>query len=292
MDAARTNAESREPQLEPGYDYIKEIASGGYGYVYLFTRRGKDAQDYVAGKFVYRHIFGAADDLASGAAYQRAFDGLQNFCSVSGGSQYLLRIFDVRQRHEEGYFCYMMELADDIESGRKIDPAVYKPRSLKNELERSGQRRRLPAMRCVQTGIALARGLQILHESGFTHRDVRPSNIIFVNDVPKLADIDLLAGNDAMLASYIPRNYAAPEGSHSSRADIFSFGKTLYEMCTGLPVKDYPCLPPDVRHWADHHVWLQINKVIARACARDLRKRYDSAERMLDDLEDIRPAGG
>ena len=143
-------------------------------------------------------------------------------------------------------------------------------------------------MRSMDIGIALARGLQILHESGFTHRDVRPSNIIFVNDVPKLADIDLLAGNDATLPSYIPRDYAAPEGSHSSRADIFSFGKTLYEMCTGMPAKDYPCLPRDIRYWNDHRLLLQINKVIGKACARDLRERYDSAERMLDDLYGIR----
>lgn len=287
MQQGPPNSESREVQSEPGYDYVKEIASGGYGYVYLFSRIRQDQarEDYVVGKFVYRHIFGPPDDATSTAAYQRALEGLISFRSLSAESQYLLRIFDVRQRHEEGYFCYMMELADDLESGRKIHPSAYQPKTLRSELERSGQRRRLPAKRCVDIAIMLARGLQILHESGFTHRDVRPSNIIFVNDVPKLADIDLLAGNDATLTSYIPKNYAAPEGSHSSRADIFSFGKTLYEMCTGLPVKAYPSLPPDIRHWEDHQLMLKINKIIAKACARDLYKRYDSAKHMLDDLE-------
>jgi len=272
---------------EPGYDYIREIASGGYGYVYLFTRNEQDRQEYVAGKFVYRHIFGPSDDASSSAAYQRAFDGLQNFRSLSAESEYLLRIFDVRHRHEDGYFCYMMELADDIARGRQIDPGTYRPKTLKNELEQSGKRQRLPASRCVRLAVLLARGLQILHESGFTHRDVRPSNIIFVNDVPKLADIDLVAGNDPTLTSYIPRHYAAPEGSHSSRADLFSFGKTLYEMSTGLPVKAFPCLPPDIRHWEDHGLMLKINKVIARACAHDLRQRYGSAEQLLRDLESI-----
>ncbi len=157
----------------------------------------------------------------------------------------------------------MMELADDMESDRQVNPSVYKPKTLKNELARRGHRQRLPAAKCVAIAIGLARGLQILHEGGFTHRDVRPSNIIFVNGIPKLADIDLLAGHDASLASYIPKHYAAPEGSHSSQADIFSFGKTLYEMCTGLPVKAYPCLPPDIRHWEDHGLLLKINKVIA-----------------------------
>jgi eukaryotic-like serine/threonine-protein kinase len=186
----------------------------------------------------------------------------------------------------------MMELADDIQSGRKIDPAAYLPKTLKTELERSGKRQRLPAKKCVEIAVMLARGLQILHESGFIHRDVRPSNIIFVNDVPKLADIDLLADHNTALTSYIPRDYAAPEGSHSSRADIFSFGKTLYEMCTGFTAKAYPVLPSDIRHWDDHQLMLGINKFIAKACARDPGERYDSTERMLEELEKIRRESG
>jgi serine/threonine protein kinase len=294
MESGTTNSENREARSEAGYDYIREIASGGYGYVYLFSRvvphRGET--DYVAGKFVYRHVFGPHDDPASSAAYQRALDGLQNFRSLSAESQYLLRIFDVRQRHEEGYFCYMMELADDMESRRQFDPGVYKPRTLKNELERHGSRQRLSAVKCIDIAIGLARGLRLLHDGGFAHRDVRPSNIIFVNDLPKLADIDLLAGHDTVLTSYIPKHYAAPEGSHSSLADIFSLGKTLYEMCTGLPVAAYPCLPPDIRHWDDHRLLLKMNKIIAKACARDLRERYDSAERMLNDLEQVQVEWG
>jgi serine/threonine protein kinase len=272
---------------EAGYDCIKEIGSGGYGYVYLLTDRQCGSQPYVAGKFVHRHAFGLPGDAAAGEGYKRALEGLRNFRSVSIESEYLLRIFEVRERHEEGYFCYMMELADDIESGRNVDAHAYRPRTLKNELERSGLRKRLPAKQCIDIAIVLARGLQVLHESGFTHRDVRPSNIIFVTGVPKLADIDLLAGNDAALPSYIPKDYAAPEGCHSNRADIFSLGKTIYEMCTGLPVKSYPCLPADIRHWDDHLVLLRVNKVIARACARDLGKRYGAAREMLNDLERI-----
>jgi len=179
---------AHEPSLEPGYDYVTEIARGGYGCVYLFRRTQNDGRDYVAGKFIYRDLFGPTDDPTSIGAYQRALEGLKNFRSLSGKSPYLLKVFDVRQRHEEVYFCYMMELADDIESGRVIHPSAYKPRTLKNELERSGRRRRLPVATCVDIAIMLGRGLQVLHESGFTHRDVRPSNIIFVNDLPKLAD--------------------------------------------------------------------------------------------------------
>jgi eukaryotic-like serine/threonine-protein kinase len=275
-------------QSEPGYDYIREIGKGGYGYVYLFSRISQRGQEYVAGKFIYRHVFGLQNDTGTDSAYQRAFEGLQKFRSLTAESPYLLRIFDVRQRHDEGYFCYMMELADDLESGRQIAPASYKPKTLKNELERSGHRLRLPVQFCVEIAITLARGLHILHQGGFTHRDLRPSNIIFVDSVPKLADIDLLANDDAKLASYIPKEYAAPEGTHSSRADIFSFGKTLYEMSTGLPVKSFPILPFDIRHWEDHKQFLALNKLVGKATAYDLRNRYQSVKQMLRDLETIR----
>jgi len=289
MESHWANPETRKLPSEPGYECIKPIGNGGYGYVYLFGTKRKKITDkrYVAGKFVYQRIFGPSNDLASHAAYQRAFEGLQNFRSLSGESPYLLRLYDVRQRHEAGYFCYMMELADDMESGQKIDSSTYKPRTLKNELERCGQRSRLRANECLGIAIALAKGLQILHEGGFTHRDVRPSNIIFVNEVPKLADIDLLAGHDPALTSYIPKDYAAPEGGHSRQADIYSFGKTLYEMCTGLSVKSYPCLPSDIRHWEDHPLFLKLNKVIGRACTPELHKRYGSAKLLLKDLECI-----
>ena len=289
METRSIDSESGRTVSEAGYRFIKEIGNGGYGYIYLLIRDapGERRDDYVAGKFVYRHIFGPSEDHASGAAYQRALEGLQNFRSLSGESQYLLRIFDVRHRHAEGFFCYMMELADDMESGRRIDPCVYRPRTLKNELERSGRRRRLPATKCADIAMGLARGLQILHQAGFTHRDVRPSNIIFVNDVPKLADIDLLAGHDSALTSYIPKEYAAPEGAHSTQADLYSFGKTLYEMCTGFPVKAFPCLPPDIRYWGDHQAFLRINQIIGRACARDLSKRYSTAENLLNDLASV-----
>src|SRR4030095_3778786 len=109
-----------KPNSETGYNFISEIAKGGYGYVYLFSRQSSGGDEsFFAGKFLYGNIFGPPDDPASSAAYQRALEGLQNFRSLSRQSQYLLRIFDVRQRHQEGYFCYMMELADDIKSGRK-----------------------------------------------------------------------------------------------------------------------------------------------------------------------------
>jgi hypothetical protein len=61
----------------------------------------------------------------------------------------------------------------------------------------------------------------------------------------------------------------------------------LYEICTGLPVEVFPVLPADIRHWQDHAMFLKLNKIIGRASARNLRKRYKSAGQMLDDLESL-----
>ncbi len=282
------------PPLLPGYRRIREIARGGYGQVHLFRGLGRRPANnrtaYVAAKFVYRQAFGPPDDPASSAAYERAALGLDNFRSLSTDSPYLLRIFDVSHHADEGYFCYVMELADDVNGRTPIVPARYRPLTLKNELDRHGFRQRLPAARCVNIAIGLANGLCLLHNAGFTHRDVRPSNIIFVQGIPKLADIDLLAEHHPTLASYIPKHYAAPGGGHSSSADVYSLGKTLYEMTTGLPVGAFPSLPPDLRHWSDHRVFLAINRIIARACAPNASRRYKSATELHEALSQI--AGG
>jgi hypothetical protein len=58
-------------------------------------------------------------------------------------------------------------------------------------------------------------------------------------------------------------------------------------MCTGLPVQAFPSLPADIRLWEDHKLLLKLNTIIGKACARDMRVRYDSAETMLNDLQSI-----
>ena len=45
----------------------------------------------------------------------------------------------------------------------------------------------------MRLGLALSQGLAQLHRHDLVHRDVKPFNIIFVNGVPKLGDIGLVA---------------------------------------------------------------------------------------------------
>jgi serine/threonine protein kinase len=76
----------------------------------------------------------------------------------------------------------------------------YVPRTLKYDLKERG---RLPPRECLRIGLALTTALG--------HRDVKPSNIIFLDGVPKLADIGLVTETDRTLSFVGTEGYIAPE---------------------------------------------------------------------------------
>jgi serine/threonine protein kinase len=92
----------------------------------------------------------------------------------------------------------------------------------------------------------IADALELAHEKGLVHRDVKPSNLIVTSEGHVyLTDFGLarraetapgLTGADQLLGTV---DYAAPEqieGSEpDSRSDIYSLGCVLYEMLAGEP---------------------------------------------------------
>jgi WD40 repeat protein len=182
----------------------------------------------------------------------------------------------------ESYFYYVMDLADDQESGRKITPDTYTPRTLRSDLQ---SQRRLAASVCVKLGQDLAKALAALHEAGLLHRDIKPANIIFVNGAPKLADIGLVADENEARSWVGTEGFVAPEGPNSKQGDVFSLGKVLYEASTGMDRMEYPDWPVSVAEVAEREVFLELNEVIVRACESDLGKRYATADAMGADLD-------
>ncbi|MEM6916371.1 MAG: hypothetical protein AAF491_07360, partial [Verrucomicrobiota bacterium] len=169
-----------------------------------------------------------------------------------------------------------MELADD-ESGasEEIDPSSYRAKTLTSELRnRSGR----AVEDCVHIGISLAGALGHLHLAGLTHRDVKPSNIIFVKGVPKLADVVLVAatGQRTFVGT---EGYVPPEGPGTNSADLYSLAMVLYEMHTGKDRMDFPELPTnlEIPPTVNRDEWRALNSVICRAGSPDPSKRYDSA---------------
>jgi WD40 repeat protein len=164
---------------------------------------------------------------------------------------------------------------------RLLDPQSYVPRTLQEDLER---RRRLPIKECVPLAVALASALKHLHDHELVHRDVKPSNVIFVHGVPKLADIGLVATVGDSRSIVGTEGYLPPEGPGNPQADLYSLGKLLYEVSTGLNRRDYPRLPQDLREWPDAQELLEFNEVLLRACAKDTEQRYHQAGELLADL--------
>ena len=61
-----------------------------------------------------------------------------------------------------------------------------------------------------------------------------------MNGAPKLADIGLVTEAAGVQSQTGTQGFIPPEGSGTIRADIYSLGKVLYEISTGLDRNEYP----------------------------------------------------
>lgn len=259
------------PPRIPDHELIRPIGRGAYGEVWI-ARSVTGA--YRAVKIVRRSSFDHA------RPFEREFEGIQKFEPISRTHDSQVDILHVGRG--EDYFYYVMELADDQATGGQINPDNYHPRTLKSDLLFHGH---LPFEECVSIGIALTTALQHLHRNGLVHRDVKPSNIIFVNGVAKLADIGLVTGVDTTRSYVGTEGFAAPEGPGTAQADLFSLGKVLYEMSTGKDRQEFPELPTNLRELPEREGLVELNAVIAKACRHDPGDRYANASAMRADLE-------
>jgi WD40 repeat protein len=266
------NTSPPAPPLVPDHELLRHIGRGAYGEVWL-ARSVTGA--YRAVKIVHRASFD------HDRPFEREFEGILQFEPISRRHDSQVDILHVG-RSGDSFYC-VMELADDQVTGGQIpDPSLYQPRTLKSDLLFRG---RLPFEECVRFGLALATALENLHSHGLVHRDVKPSNIIFVNGVAKLADIGLVTGVDTTRSYVGTEGFAAPEGPGTAQGDLYSLGKVLYEAVTGKDRQEFPELPTQLRELPDRDGLMELNAVIARACRHDPKDRYVSAAAMRADLE-------
>ena len=102
----------------------------------------------------------------------------------------------------------------------------------------------LPIQRILQLSVELADGLAHIHQCGLLYRDMQPHNVLFDDwGTPRLVDFDTAVSIDERDVLDVPQqaviNYMAPELIYGEdadeRADLYSLGATLYEMCEGRP---------------------------------------------------------
>lgn len=260
------------PPPIPDFTLLWPIGRGAYGEVWL-ARSVTGVHRAV--KIVRR------DSFSEDRPFEREFAGIQRFEPVSMGQESQVGLLHVGRNDREGFFYYVMELADDVETGEEIFPDRYVPKTLK---ELRSRQQRLPAAECLDIGLALTRALAHLHESGLVHRDIKPSNVIFVHGIPKLADIGLVSNIDTSHSFVGTEGFVPPEGPGTAAADIFSLGKVLYEISTGRDRTEFPNLPENLDDLNDRRALLELNEVVLKACDFDLQRRYSSAAAMREDL--------
>jgi WD40 repeat protein len=272
----------------PDHELVRKIGEGSYGEVWLArTLTGS----YHAVKIVRRNT----ED--EGRAFEREFKGIENYEPISRRHPSLMEIFHVGRK--EALFFYGMELADnasagdgatrpqkggDSEGASITDAQGYVPDTLKFRIRRDG---RLPLEQCLELGLALTDALGQLHERGLAHRDVKPSNIIYVGGKPKLSDIGLVALVDATRSVVGTPGYIPPEGAGSATADLYSLGRVLYEASTGKSPEDFP-EPPTTLDTDETDGWAELNEVILKACKPLPGHRYQNAQAMHRELESLK----
>ena len=93
---------------------------------------------------------------------------------------------------------------------------------------------------------SVLQGLEYLHEQGVTHNNLRASNILLQNGVPKITDFGLSATIANININENPY-WSAPEvlnsRTFSKESDIWSLGCTIIELMTGKP--PYKDLSPE-----------------------------------------------
>jgi serine/threonine-protein kinase len=165
---------------------------------------------------------------------------------------------------------------------------------------------------CIQMADALADG----HAAGVLHGDLRPDTVgVTAKGSAKLLDFGMWrwtrGGNVRRAAAIAPDSlpvedvsivsYMAPEqalgGETDGRADLFSLGTLLYEMLTGRNPFAAPTVPdtvmnvirltPPAPSSIQPDVPGELDAIVARALAKDLQARYQSAASFSADLRRV-----
>lgn len=177
-------------------------------------------------------------------------------------------------------------------------------------LEEVAARRQLTLKEVLEVGVEVAAGIAEIHAGNIIHKDINPSNIIYNErtGVVRIIDFNIatsLAQEQAEIGSIQATpgtlEYMAPEQtgrmnrSVDYRADLYSFGATLYELLTGQRLFDVK----EPIEWFHSHIArrplppvavaaaipVPVSSLIMKLLEKTAEDRYQSARGVGLDLE-------
>jgi eukaryotic-like serine/threonine-protein kinase len=300
MSEQDTDARSDErtaPEV-PEYDLRRQVGSGGFGDVWLATNRTTGR--LCAVKVIPLHSSGSADPAAR---------EISSITRLEANSR--CRHPNLLQIHHVGktarHLFYVMDPADDVSGNPAADTPDYRPATLQGKLDGAGKGDRsnlrgppfgccaqigpipfsrgpLPAELCCDYAQQLLAGLAMLHGAGMVHRDVKPSNCLFVGGQLKLADFGLLTEAHPLVSRVGTQKYMPPDGHMDRRADVYAAGLVIYEMLSGLPVDEFPRLGARSQEVCGNATLAALLRLVLRACEREAKDRPADARAMLAEL--------
>ena len=271
----------KKVRVERTFDHfvvVETLGVGGMGTVY--KARDTHLDRFVALKLLRRDLGGQADHNAR----------LQQEARVAASLNHpnVVQVFDSGTDH--GQFYVVMELVDH---GSLDDLMALQPR--------------LPEKQVLETGIQVAKGLRAAHRKGLIHRDVKPANILFVDEhAAKISDFGLAGVATQRLETdsviWGTPQYVAPERLNNQtedfRSDIYSLGATLFHAIAGkapiegetnsaAALRELKQLPLDL-HAVAPDVSAATARVLQRMIAAEPARRFSSYDELVAELERAR----
>ncbi len=261
-----------DQELDGRYHLQRLLDAGNFGAVY-------EARDSKLGRTVAVKILFEKDETAFRKEAKLA---------VQFDHPNVVKVFDYGSDEKLNVGFIVMEFL----RGRRLDQLI------------TSYRGRVPDAVIVRLVDQIGGALQLAHERQLIHRDLKPGNVMLVDEnTPQerfvLLDLGLASQMNATstlrnqtLDGALSPQYASPEqfaqGSVDFRSDIYSFGTILYELFTGetpfvrdqlLSLMMAICneVPPSFHDVApDREVPPEVEEIIRHSLAKQPRARPDS----------------